>query len=100
MFFVLLILKNFFINTTKHVFFFCFSKQQFFSKIQLPYTNFLFWKHRNLFLKTVFQNSFKKQQPKRPLVSLDMKSLKIWNIFYSRNIRCFLLGENPYLREQ
>ena len=56
MFFVLLILKNFFINSIKHDFFF-FENKIFFSRIQFPNTIFFILKTH----KTVFQNSFQKQ---------------------------------------
>ena len=58
MFFVLPILKNFFINLTKHVFFL---EQKLFSKIQFLNTIFFSKNTKNcfqkLFFKTDFQNS-------------------------------------------
>ena len=56
MFFILLILKNLFINSTKQVFFF-FLKQNLFFKIQSSNTFFIFSKNRkNCFPKQFFKN--------------------------------------------
>ena len=60
MFFILFILKNFFINSNKHVFFFLFlkTKKTIFHN-SIPKHNFFFLKHKKLFLKTVFMTILK-----------------------------------------
>ena len=62
MFFVLLILKNFFINSTKHVFFFL--EQKLFSRIQFPYTIFFFLKTQKTVLKNCLPEQFSKTTTK------------------------------------
>ena len=59
MFFVIFILKNFFINSTKHVFLFLRTKTVFQNSV--PKHNFFFLKHQKLFLKIVLKNCFPEQ---------------------------------------
>ena len=57
MFFILLILKNFFINLTKHILFVFRTKTVFQNSV--PKHNFIFFENtKTYFLKTIFQNSF------------------------------------------
>ena len=69
MFFVLLILKNFFINSTKYVFFFLRTKIVFQNSI--PKHNFFFLKTQKIVLKNYSKKPFsktifQKQKPNRP----------------------------------
>ena len=57
MFFVLLILKNFFINSIKHVFFL---EQKLFSRIQFLNTFFFLLKTQKTVLKNYFLEQFSK----------------------------------------
>ena len=66
MFFVLLILKNFFINSIKHVFFL---KQKLFSIIQ--FLNIIFFlKTKKIVLKNYFSEQFSKTATKQTLSDL------------------------------
>ena len=68
MFFVLLILKSFFINSTKYVFFL---EQKLFSRIQflnaIPKCNFFFLKTQKTILKNCFSEQFSKTATKQAL---------------------------------
>ena len=90
----------FFINSTKHVFLFLRTKtvfQNLVSKHNFFFNSF-FWKHKKLFSKIIFHNSFQKQQPNRPKVFFQHENSSIVVFKSEKNGVSEVFMENLYIR--